>query len=65
MLFRSLMIGVDIEGASSEVQKKALEAGLLMSTAGKNTLRFLPPLVITDDEIEQGLKILKNVLESF
>ena len=62
---KGLMIGVDIEGASSEVQKKALEAGLLMSTAGKNTLRFLPPLVITDDEIEQGLKILKNVLESF
>ncbi|MCR4791048.1 MAG: aspartate aminotransferase family protein [Treponemataceae bacterium] len=60
---KGLMIGVDITGSSSVVQKKALEKGLLMSTAGKNTLRFLPPLVIRDEEIEEGLSILKSVLE--
>ena len=37
-------------------------AGLCISTAGENTLRFLPPLVITDEEVEAGLKIFKQVL---
>ena len=59
---KGLMIGIDIDGSSAEIQKKALYQGLLMSTAGKNTLRFLPPLVITEQEIDEGLAILKKVL---
>jgi acetylornithine/N-succinyldiaminopimelate aminotransferase len=39
-------------------------AGLCVSTAGENTLRFLPPLVISDKEVEAGLKILKQVLSA-
>ena len=61
---KGLMIGIDIEQSSSAVQKESLSRGLCMSTAGANTLRFLPPLVITDKEIEKGLEILKTVLEN-
>jgi 4-aminobutyrate aminotransferase-like enzyme len=42
--------------------KSCLDAGLCVSTAGSNTMRFLPPLVITDAEIERGLAILRDVL---
>ena len=56
------MIGIDIEQASGEIQKKCLENGLCVSTAGANTMRFLPPLVITDKEIEKGLEIFKSCL---
>jgi acetylornithine/N-succinyldiaminopimelate aminotransferase len=63
---KGLMIGFDFSSApSSEVQKKCLDAGLCITTAGKNVVRFLPPLVITDAEVEKGLGILKPVLQSF
>ncbi|MBO5235972.1 MAG: acetylornithine/succinylornithine family transaminase [Spirochaetaceae bacterium] len=59
---KGLMIGIDVEQNAYEIQKKCLEKGLCISTAGANTLRFLPPLVITDLEIEKGLAVLKEVL---
>jgi acetylornithine/N-succinyldiaminopimelate aminotransferase len=34
-----------------------------MLSAGKNTLRFLPPYIIGDGEIDQGLDMLKGLLE--
>ena len=56
------MIGIDIEQSAGVIQKKCLENGLCVSTAGLNTIRFLPPLVITDSEIEKGLEIFKSCL---
>lgn len=62
---KGLMIGIDIKSPYSalEIEKRLLENGLLCSTAGKNTLRFVPPLNITKKEIDKGLEILKKVLE--
>ncbi|GAB6071960.1 aspartate aminotransferase family protein [Venenivibrio stagnispumantis] len=59
-----LMIGVDMPENidSKEIVKKALQNGLIIGTAGKNTLRFVPPLIITKEEIEEAIKILKNCL---
>ena len=60
-----LMIGVDIEGSAAAVQKACLEAspkGLCVSTAGAHTLRVIPPLVITDAEIDEGLSALREAL---
>lgn len=37
-------------------------SGLCISTAGPQTLRFLPPLVITKEEIDAGLAVLRAVL---
>lgn len=64
---KGLMIGADIvEGLSAvEVEKKLLENGLLTSTAGKNTLRLVPPLNISQSEIDEGLEILRKTLETF
>ena len=61
------MIGADITDSKSavELEKQLLANGLLTSTAGKNTLRLVPPLNISDDEINEGLKILKETLENF
>jgi len=63
---RGLMIGIDVTQSSADVQKACLAAvpqGLCISTAGPNTLRFLPPLVITKDEMDAGLAILKGLLQ--
>ena len=45
-----------------DIVSAAADAGLLICTAGKQVLRFVPPLVITKDEIDQAIDILKKVL---
>ena len=59
---RGLMIGIDITGKAADVQLSCLKSGLCISTAGVQTLRFLPPLIISMEEIDTGLEILYNVL---
>lgn len=60
-----LILGMDIDNiAPSEVLKRCAENGLLVLTA-KNRVRFLPPLTITEAEIDRGLKIFSDVLDSF
>ena len=61
---RGLMIGVDIASPvkALDLEKKLLDAGLTTSTAGANTLRIVPPLNISQAELDQGLAILKSVL---
>lgn len=62
---KGLMIGVELAELSPvDVMKRCAENGLLILTA-KNKVRFLPPLTITDYEIEKGLQIFKEVLDSF
>lgn len=59
-----LMIGVPLKNAApGDTAKKCIAAGLLILTAGADTLRILPPLTITYAEIDAGLAILKTVLE--
>ncbi|MGG7178034.1 aspartate aminotransferase family protein [Clostridium paraputrificum] len=57
-----LMLGIQIKGNSADVQQSALENGLLVLTAGPNVIRLLPPLVIGDKEIEEGINILIKIL---
>ncbi|GHU34698.1 acetylornithine aminotransferase [Spirochaetia bacterium] len=59
---RGLMIGVDINRDARPVLEKALSQGVLILSAGKQTLRFLPPYIISDEEIATGLEILKDIL---
>lgn len=58
-----LMLGIEIDGDSSILQKKAVENGLLVLTAGKNVVRLLPPLNISVEAIKEGLKILIYTLK--
>jgi acetylornithine/N-succinyldiaminopimelate aminotransferase len=60
---KGLMIGVDIEADAWPVLEECLNQGLLLLSAGQKTLRFLPPYVVTDAEIDEGLAILKSVLD--
>lgn len=59
-----LMLGIRLKTKkAADVCKECLDNGLLVLTA-KEKLRLLPPLNITKDEIDKGLSILKNILES-
>ena len=58
------MIGVGIQGMThTEMKDKLMAEGLLCLTAGSDTLRLLPPLVITGDELDRGLAIMAKVMQ--
>ncbi len=58
-----MMLGIELKTKNAgEIAKKCSENGLLILTA-KNKLRMLPPLVITKEEIDKGIAILKTFLE--
>lgn len=71
---KGFMLGFDIEGAAFNA-RSLLEAaitraglpgnknGLLLLSAGENTIRLLPPYIISDGEIDQGLEILAELVE--
>jgi acetylornithine/succinyldiaminopimelate/putrescine aminotransferase len=56
--------GADVHVAAGEVVSRALEAGLLICTAGDHTIRLLPPLIATRDDLARGLGILEEVLSA-
>ena len=45
-----------------EVTKKALEKGLLIISAGSNVLRFVPPLIITKEDVDEAMAILEECI---
>jgi predicted acetylornithine/succinylornithine family transaminase len=59
---RGLMWGVDVLGTAAHVVSEALAQGLLVCSAGDYTVRMLPPLVATREELARGLQILESVL---
>ena len=57
------MWGIDVMHPAGEVTRRALDAGLLVCTAGDYTLRLLPPLVATREDLARGLSLLEGALE--
>ncbi|EID86188.1 acetylornithine/succinylornithine aminotransferase [Treponema sp. JC4] len=64
---KGLMIGtqIDLSVKPFDIEVRCLEKGLCTTTAGADVVRFLPPLNISDKEIEEGLAIYKEVLKEF
>jgi predicted acetylornithine/succinylornithine family transaminase len=49
---RGLMLGADLDLLAADVVNAGYRQGLLLANAGPNTLRFVPPLIITREEID-------------
>lgn len=60
---KGLLLGLSIDEniPVGDIVKKAFENKLLILSAGNNTLRFAPPLDITQDRIDKGFEILNKV----
>lgn len=57
-----LMLGIIVEeGRHSEFANQLIEKGVLAITAGKNAVRLLPPLVISKEEMDEALAVMKEV----
>jgi len=59
---RGLMIGITVGDTCGEVQKKCAEEGVLVNCAADGNLRLVPPLVITDAEIDRVVKVVNGAL---
>ena len=57
-----LMVGIEIEADAHDAAAKCVENGLLIITA-KKLLRMLPPLTITQAELDEAVQILKKTLK--
>ncbi len=61
-----MMCGLRVKNADtlSQIIANAKENGVMVLKAGKNTLRFLPPLTITKEEIDEGFNSLNHAVSS-
>lgn len=59
---KGLMQGLELSIPAKDIIGKAMENGLIIITAGSNILRFVPPLVITKDDVDAMITILKKCL---
>jgi acetylornithine aminotransferase len=60
---KGLILGLQLTQDPAPIVTAARERGLLIITAGTNTLRFVPSLTITEEELEEGFAILSVAME--
>lgn len=60
---KGLMQGLELTISAGDIILKALEKGLILITAGQNIIRFVPPLIITKENIDEMAEILNQVFE--
>ena len=59
---KGLMQGIQVTKPLSEITKEALKEGLLIIGAGNDVIRFVPPLIIEKEHVDEMIRILKKVL---
>ena len=57
------MIGIETTGNLGELVQAARDKGLIVLTAGTNVIRLLPPITLSDAEIEKGVTILSEIFD--
>ncbi|MCR5283924.1 MAG: aspartate aminotransferase family protein [Lachnospiraceae bacterium] len=57
-----LMQGLEFSEPVAPVLAKCLENGLILINAGANIIRFVPPLVITEQDVDEMMRILEDAL---
>lgn len=59
---KGLMVGVELDFEGGGIVKRCLSKGLLINCTMDRVLRFLPPLVVKKEEIDEAIQILDEVL---
>jgi acetylornithine aminotransferase len=62
---RGLMIGIELNRPCGELVGMALESGLLINVTASRVVRLLPPLVISDQQIDEIVTILGNCIKTW
>jgi acetylornithine/succinyldiaminopimelate/putrescine aminotransferase len=59
---RGLMRAIEIEGAPGLVHRALLEQRLVLNATGPTTVRFLPPFIVGEAEVDEALSRLRALL---
>ena len=54
--------GLDVVDSANDIVKHGWEEGLLTLTAGEHTLRILPPLVMSREDLQRGVTIIERII---
>jgi len=57
------MIGIETTGNLGELVQSARDKGLIVLAAGTNVIRLLPPITLSDAEIEKGVALLSEIFD--
>jgi acetylornithine/N-succinyldiaminopimelate aminotransferase len=57
-----LMQGMELTIPAGDVVAKALQAGVVLISAGTNIIRFVPPLIVEKEHIDKMINVLDDVL---
>jgi len=60
---RGLIIGVELNIEGADIVKHCMDRGLLINCTGGNILRFIPPFIITERNVDTAIDILDEVLK--
>lgn len=59
-----LMMGIELRCSSSDIISSCRENGLLLVGAGNNVIRFVPPLIVSEEEIDKAIGILESAFDN-
>ncbi len=59
---KGLMVGIELSSPCKEIVKQCVLKGVLLNCTAETFIRFLPPLIITQEEIDTGIAALDEVL---
>ncbi|MDH5785821.1 MAG: aminotransferase class III-fold pyridoxal phosphate-dependent enzyme, partial [Chromatiales bacterium] len=62
---KGLMIGIELDRDCGTLVGMALERGLLINVTAGNTIRLLPPLVMSNDEAAQLVSTVTDLINEF
>ena len=62
---RGMMIGVELSAEGAPVVQSCLERKLLLNCTQATVIRLLPALNVTADQVNEGIDILTEALESY
>ncbi|MBQ0032709.1 MAG: aminotransferase class III-fold pyridoxal phosphate-dependent enzyme, partial [bacterium] len=60
---KGLMLGLVVDGEAKDVVEALRGQGLLALTAGKNVVRFLPPLMLAEGDLEDAVDMIGDALD--
>ncbi len=60
---RGLILGMELKIEGAEIVKKMMKKGFLINCTAGNVLRFLPPLIVTEEEVDRMIEALEEVFK--
>lgn len=61
-LINGMELNADIELTSADVVKAAMDKGLLLVPAGPKVIRFVPPLIVSAEEVDRAVQVLEQAI---